>query len=83
MSNDDPRARMLELRRAPGASGYPGDPALSPLASTLLDGIRAGRSWLQLAADLGLMPGEVYTELLPLVAAHQIVFMGGEFRPAL
>lgn len=84
MSDDDRRARMLELRHtpnAPGAPGAPGDLALSPLAATLLDGIRAGRSWLQLAADLGLMPGEVYTELLPLAAAHVVVFTDGEFRP--
>ena len=79
MSNDDGRAHILELRRAPGAAGAP---ALSPLAATLLDGIRAGRSWLQLAADLGLMPGEVYTELLPLVAARQVAFEDGEFHPA-
>lgn len=77
MSNDDPRARILEMPRAPGA------PALSPLAVTLLDGIRSGRSWLQLAADFGLMPGEVYTELLPLVAARLIAFEDGEFRPVL
>lgn len=81
MSDDDPRngrrAGMLEM------SGAPGTPAISPLAATLLDGIRAGRSWLQLAADLGLMPGEVYTELLPLVAARRLMFMDGEFRPIL
>ena len=80
MSNDDARTRILELRHAPGA---PGDSALSSLARTLLDGIRAGQSWLQLAADLGLMPGEVYTELLPLVGAHLIIFKDGEFRPVL
>ena len=77
MPNDDPRARILEL---PGAQG---DPALSLLAATLLGGIRAGRSWLQLAADLGLMPGEVYTELLPLISARLLVFEGGEFHPVL
>ena len=80
MSNDDPRARILEMPHAPGV---PRDIALSPLAVTLLGGIHAGRSWLQLAADLGLMPGEVYTELLPLVAARLIAFTDGEFRPVL
>lgn len=75
MSDQDSRTHILEM------TGAPGDPSLSPLATALLAGIRAGRSWLQLAADLGLMPGEVYTELLPLVAARRLVFMDGEFRP--
>lgn len=77
VSDDDSRTRVLEM---PGTRG---NLAISGLAATLLDGIRAGRSWLQLAADLGLMPGEVYTELLPLVAARRLVFMDGEFRPVL
>lgn len=42
---------------------------LTPLRLRLLDGLHAGRSWLDLAAELGLMPGEVFTELLPLVSA--------------
>lgn len=77
MSDNDSRTRMLEM------PSRQGDPALSPLATSLLSGIRAGRSWLQLAADLGLMPGEVYTELLPLVTARRLAFIEGEFRPVL
>ncbi len=77
MSDDDSRARVLEM------PSMPGDLAISPLGATLLASIRAGHSWLDLAADLGLMPGEVYTELLPLVAARHLVFMDGEFQPVL
>jgi hypothetical protein len=62
---------------APSASSGPPRPSgvafpdalLTPLRLRLLDGLHAGRTWLDLAAELGLMPGEVFTELLPLVAA--------------
>lgn len=62
----------------PGAT-YP-DGLLTPLRRRLLDGLRAGRSWLDLAAELGLMPGEVFTELLPLVSAGLLARDAAGFR---
>ena len=72
---------------APSAfSGPPGatipDGLLTPLRRRLLDGLHAGRSWLDLAAELGLMPGEVFTELLALVAAGVVARDGSGFRLA-
>jgi hypothetical protein len=78
MPNDAPHDEGSP--RTATLAGVAGDTAISPLASVLLAGVRAGRSWLQLAAELGLMPGEVYTELLPLVATRLLVFEDGEFR---
>ncbi|MFI5272316.1 MAG: hypothetical protein ACHQ4H_04700 [Ktedonobacterales bacterium] len=53
---------------------------LTPLGRLLLHGLREGQSWLQLAAERGLMPGEVYTELIVVVALDLAVWDGSEFH---
>lgn len=68
------------LRASCAGSGNP-YAVLSPLRLRLVRGLHDRHSWVQLAADYGLMPGEVYTELLPLVEASLVARDGDRYYP--
>src|SRR5262249_32240985 len=84
---DHPKERPMPFIPAPSASsGPPGatipDRLLTPLRRRLLDGLHAGRSLLDPAARLGLLPGGVFPALLPLGAAGVVARDGSGFRLA-